>query len=614
MNGPVTLLVEPERDESLRGFVLRLAERNGISSEGMCEWLALPRSRTAPSELPSAMPGQVRVERDVLIGMGLDGAERVVMLGHEVPRLLMHPQEVRVCPACLAEKCYHRHVWQLRHFENCPRHKRPLISRCSDPDCRMKLVWRRWSLRMCACGHDLASDDGLRTDDCEIEKLLLGVLGAPDFKSGIPPFDGMSLADTLDLLLFFGRLEFGIDHPDRKALARSQLSRDRRVLRSGLAVAKDWPRSFEGVAQAVRAARHDKKSLSVQYGPLHRFIERNDDRPFIGPLREAYGAHLIARGDILPGVFPEFLAPSAEAPKRWFKRPEIRELVGCLPQTFARLMKSPLARDLKPVPGAGFGQPLYRASDVMTFKQRLDRLIYARDAKRTLGLRRQDFAALVRDGVLHAIDSRFEGALMLGSVDCQAVEALQDEMRRIAVAPEPRDRLPCLELATMLERKRLGDLVTVWKAIRTGGLRAYLADCGAPGFAAVWVERDEAMTWIDRLTCVAHERWLPLADAAKALGLPQSMVGELVRLGHLPRPVREWNAQLLPREAVENLKPLFVRVAELARERGVGNRTMSAMLAPSGLTPIVPDFERVWGVPIYWRADVEAWEARREAA
>ncbi|WP_410801874.1 TniQ family protein [Paraburkholderia sp. SIMBA_053] len=150
----------PRTDESLGGYVIRLAEANaGHSPErimrsvfGECAQPQLDRS--------TQFAAYCRAEPDDI--WGLSGFWR--KQHGPIPECRLGPSWViakphmsgpckAICPRCLQDGGYSRDTWDISLYTCCVEHQCDLIDRC--PECRRLLVWSRQSMTRCHCGFDM---------------------------------------------------------------------------------------------------------------------------------------------------------------------------------------------------------------------------------------------------------------------------------------------------------------------------------------------------------------------------------------------------------------------------------------------------------------------------
>ena len=159
---PLPFSGSPHIGESGHGFLLRMAERNGIRLHEFFAILTLNRRRRFK---PEDAPALARlfdcgasdiVPLFVTSGYGQYCVRRFNFYGYQVTRFYFLDQKhPKVCPRCLAEFGYANAIWDLSLFLWCPVHECALIDRC--PACDRELSWFRPGIATCTCGGDLKS-------------------------------------------------------------------------------------------------------------------------------------------------------------------------------------------------------------------------------------------------------------------------------------------------------------------------------------------------------------------------------------------------------------------------------------------------------------------------
>lgn len=157
---------EPFHDESLYGFVLRMAGRNRLA--GMT-WVLAQLGRRSITQLGESDDRMIAhlfgadpaaVNRLVVRGRWVDGTHVHWIRGHEFTRpYLLRLARPQWCPLCLAELGYARAVWDFQLTTACHLHGVQLLERC--PQCTRLLRWQRRSLLNCLCGRSLAAAPSL---------------------------------------------------------------------------------------------------------------------------------------------------------------------------------------------------------------------------------------------------------------------------------------------------------------------------------------------------------------------------------------------------------------------------------------------------------------------
>lgn len=184
---------KPHYDESLRGYVLRLACWYGFKSiKQFCSQVlnfAISANLSLRSEKNEALFQSLQ-DVGCLNGFqyqtcwGVFARHYKVFDEHRVIRDIS-VNEPRICPACVAEQGYLKYQWQLGHVIFCKKHGTEISNLC--PNCGAQLKWRSMLLKGCeACNSRWKNSRGLprsnglpaNVERVDLEKLYRAFLHA----------------------------------------------------------------------------------------------------------------------------------------------------------------------------------------------------------------------------------------------------------------------------------------------------------------------------------------------------------------------------------------------------------------------------------------------------
>lgn len=247
----------PEADESLTGYILRLALRNHQLEPA--SFAAVAGVRHLPVLFPTT--GQIDrlafmadVPRDTLSRMGAEripSATRkkdVLLCGVPVPRDWLSAQR-RACPRCLEEFPYHRARWDVAHVRVCGSHSCELIASC--PNCGQRLGWSNSDLRRCSCGADIS-----RRESPSGDPTASRWIGGAFLRDGSPSpklLDGVRFVPAVSAVMlleaaFLGLLARNVVDPlgprnsEGQTFAYQAFDGDAERLRQALTLVEDKPR------------------------------------------------------------------------------------------------------------------------------------------------------------------------------------------------------------------------------------------------------------------------------------------------------------------------------------------------------------------------------------
>ena len=260
----------PRTGESLRGFVLRIAEANGY--RGIAPLLQLARlpptfvSRSgALQNLADLFDGLVDVD-DLHARSHCSRIERAVRYQNATISVidvnLAHP---KVCTICLNESGFARMVWDLRVVIACWRHGCYLLDHCTV--CQRRLTWARRALAACACGADLMIQ---RTGDAptsvlEFSQRLETMLESRNVGIDLFPAPIRTLDALCRVVWLFGINSSETSQGQAWAISKPKLVRAAEIVERGVGVLMGWPGSIEQPINSICAmgSRHHQAQLRL---------------------------------------------------------------------------------------------------------------------------------------------------------------------------------------------------------------------------------------------------------------------------------------------------------------------------------------------------------------
>lgn len=220
---PLRLRIPIIPGESLNGFLLRLAERNGREHPRQVLGARLsslfPGYRAYDGELAelAVLSGRSAADLAQLLAEDLpdDGEHGPGALqygGQVVTRSDLLDRHRQFCPSCLAEAPYQRLKWDLIALGDCARHGVKLVSQCPSrrPDCPGAVQWDRCGTTACACGAPFTEIAALRSDPVRYD-LAAWIEDRMDGRDGTGPplLADVALHRAIAVMLLLGNLRFG---------------------------------------------------------------------------------------------------------------------------------------------------------------------------------------------------------------------------------------------------------------------------------------------------------------------------------------------------------------------------------------------------------------------
>jgi len=281
--GSPILLSRPSRvsTEGLHGYLLRLAEANGLSGVAQL-W---------PDRKPSI---------DVLESrLGADRwPQNKTMLQEVIPQMvstsgsppIWNQRSSRYCPCCINESAQWRWEWELTLVTCCHQHGVNLIEDCHS--CGKKLNWRRHSLMTCDCGVPLSThiQTPSSTADNELSEIFFAKLHQLPIKQR--HLSDLSLEQLNKVAFMLGAYA---KNSGRKFSQKISNLHDIAVVRPVVNAAAEiltvWPRNFHALLKSFHKAGEidvQDQRLSKRFGFFYPYVYRTLKDPEYAFLLQAF--------------------------------------------------------------------------------------------------------------------------------------------------------------------------------------------------------------------------------------------------------------------------------------------------------------------------------------
>lgn len=171
-SGPMRLLIRPAhaKNESLRGYVLRVSSLNG-SSPLLKQMLASLQAATDAIPEISTLTDccdSVLKKHGSCTGVGPLGRTGVLFGNCVVPTNRVRMNRRKICPMCISKNVVSACCWDLRDYDVCHEHGCYLVGYCSH--CDRLLSWVYASSDTCLCGARYAN---IQTEIAPMNRILI---------------------------------------------------------------------------------------------------------------------------------------------------------------------------------------------------------------------------------------------------------------------------------------------------------------------------------------------------------------------------------------------------------------------------------------------------------
>lgn len=279
MHKLLLLTPKPYSLEGFRGYLLRLAETNGLSNPKPILKLAgvtegRMRCAEQPVEVLTSVTGH---DKNILAHLPLTNPVSNIqqVSGHPVSKGYSILTKPKICPCCIKDLNYVPAFWDLIAIRACYKHQKSLISSC--PQCNSDLTWARQGLLTCECGGDLSELTGSPVSLEELEFLKIidakfkGItLGDHESFTGLPFKDltNISLSTILAIVHTLGSMHLLIENK----VVRAKACTNNEEVAYALEILKDWPNNFYKFLHRV-GEQHGKNSTGLD-GQFSFFTQR----------------------------------------------------------------------------------------------------------------------------------------------------------------------------------------------------------------------------------------------------------------------------------------------------------------------------------------------------
>jgi hypothetical protein len=529
-------------DESLNGYLLRLAEENFLGSTS-----ALLR-RTGIRLKAQYTPRELQAIAE-FHGLEAQQLQRLASFptvhGSLATGAFLRKTAIAVCPECLRHTDYIRQAWHHELFTACPTHQVLLIEQC--PECDAPAELNRGAVSRCRCGYALSEARGRPADAANlfISSVLLAQPSHPCLLSGLSDEPGVP-ADVDKFLLFLANLT--LPTPQRKNAAIS-FQRALEINQACYALAEDLPDRFRAFVQAkVQAANQLKSSRFVHHlGPWYKELNTAFTSTAYSSVRATVCSVMLEQADAPINRKMKYIAAELLGLKKTFTASEAARLLGSSPDRIVSLVKTGrLSGEI--MSGAAVEFCVVDRSAVEAQQQAAKGLVAGKELLSLLNITRRVRERLLASGVLNRVTDSDKPLFAKGDYRVEDIQRLVDTLaegcRHVASASS-------VGLDDISGKRFSGQQMhELYRLIFGGQIKPVVRDAGIQGLAAFRFDHDEL---------VGHLRLEP--------SLPELTITDLTKITRWKHEtIKAWiDRGLLPArtELDEGKRRVFISVANL---------------------------------------------------
>lgn len=314
---PLVITPSPFAGESLPGFILRTAERNGYSPMKLLHYAGMDdnEARSARPSLEKLAPLYGKSAAELKVA-GLDSQEPghtgryLQVMGHSIPSMFTRSKHASVCLECVRENGYIDGFHELKYAVACPVHQVRTVRNCAA--CQKPLSWQREGLTKCSCGAEIIQTVPEKITESKV-LTLLGIMYAKLMQQPLNqeqmdkcgfPVEAMEQLSIQTLLSMIYR--FGLFNGDRTANADA----DFMAVETTADVLSDWPHRFHDYLAKVHAPGANLKVSGLRgqfnsfYESFFKNIEQGHELQFMRDAFVAFGQQNWQQAALHPKLSP----------------------------------------------------------------------------------------------------------------------------------------------------------------------------------------------------------------------------------------------------------------------------------------------------------------------
>lgn len=588
----------PYQNESLMGYLCRVAETNGYDSPywllefASCSpWLATRKqSLQRLSHLFGVLPQQLSHR----CYWPCEGKPTEYQFGQtHVLRHMINLTRPRICPHCLSEGNFRRQIWDMSVIACCPDHGTALIDYC--PTCLAGFQWQHAKVNECStCGQRLSQ---IKTSQAPTDALELTayfsrrVLGYPKAASPFVHLDHVELQEITSAITFIGSHACGRGSGQGLQLAtRLSAGATLRVVNEAAKILKNWPEGFYELLDSIKDAEPPARSgtgLLNDFGPLYETVTktlRNRQYKFLQTvffdyLQTHWDGGFLSQKNRRTGVY---------ASKRFMTRAQATSVLHARPETVSRLIKAQRLKAIQRPMGQRTLTLVDRESilhhqltvqDHITFTQLCHYLGLSEKTVRELIARGHvvPVAGISTNASRPLVYSIEEVLRLLGSIP-SAVAIIAKHDSHVSF------RHSCRKLSAIgMSVADVVELILCKRLVPAG------FDTGQNGFSQCLFNPRDMDQLIDK-SPIAPPGWFTVPAAATSMQLKQEVVYKLVSNGHLKvvsKIRRGRQVRLISQTEIDHFQQTYVQATSLAKTLETSPKQAILKFRKQGIRPVI---------------------------
>ncbi|MDU0204001.1 TniQ family protein [Paenibacillus sp. MAH-36] len=277
---------EPMEGESLRGFILRISERNLLEPDCMIIYKSVglkKYNKTKNILIPDEEVNINLFELSILLGVDQYKLDQMLLFNQistEIQSENMKKQirhlgtclnKQRICPECFKMEQFHKSIWEISLLTVCPTHKCLMVDFCKE--CGRNIDPYRKELLFCKCGFDFRNSEVICMDSLFSSYLTDRFNNKAYVSDDYIELNNLSIFHLLLLIINSAKWINGkeVSHVQSnfsKLLIQSNLTN---AIDEGFRLFWDWPNNFFVFIDQLRISNNRYNSI----GNINKILKEN---------------------------------------------------------------------------------------------------------------------------------------------------------------------------------------------------------------------------------------------------------------------------------------------------------------------------------------------------
>lgn len=575
---PLLMRPAPGREEGAKGYLLRLAEANCMSTSELLhlgvnfDVQSLEHHRLLPD--PALDPDLYR--HIARVGGSLDLTGRI-----------WNQRYARCCPQCLAEEPTWKATWELFFHDACPKHGVWLVDQCAS--CGESLNWKRNSLLRCDCGADLrfeatqAAPESVRRLAARLEAKLFDRDGEQD-----PPLGGLSLEQTQRLIRYLGcHLDLKAGPRPLKLRNAGQMDASWPVTSLAAELLRDWPNRFLIVLSHFYEQSSEQSRLGGVFHQTYHYLYKGLPEAAYSPIREVFEGWLATHWKGGLALRNRRLPVELLKNVSWIHAGIAAKKLGISTNRLRSLVQEGKLEGQESVSNKGVRILLVRQDQLSGLRDQLGAEMTLAEAIESLGIGKVRLRRVLR--------FLFPEARKIGDklhlpwcVPRAEVERLLEIGSGLPVVSIPEEHEVSLAHVLKYWNWQADEIVALVEGARDGKIPLKGLLAGRRGISA-WIFETQPLRAFQLRLQHGQSNWLSIPQVADALGIKQQVAYWLTGYGYLHAEkigTRKGLGSRISRAELARFRENYVFGRDLAVKLGCSPQKAAKMLMREGVQPL----------------------------